>query len=156
MIQRIQSVYLFLAGLIPAFTFTTPLARFLDNKTEGFLTLSSLNLQAAGMPQPTNVTPTYLALAVLSALIIGFSAFNIFQYKNRRRQIRLANWSVALVVVWYIAYIAVSTILTRDLGTSFAPALCAALPFVSLVFTLLARRAIQKDEALVRAADRIR
>lgn len=145
-----------MAGLIPAFTFTTPLARFQDAKTEGFLTLSALNIQAADMPMPANVQPTYLLLAALSALIIGLSVFNIFQYKNRRRQIRLANWGVALVVVWYIAYIAVGTLLTSDLGMSFSPALCAALPFVSLIFTLLARRAIQKDEALVRAADRIR
>lgn len=155
MIQRIQSVYLFLAGLIPAFTFTTPLARFQDTKGEGFLTLSALNLQAANMGLP-NVQPTYLLMAILSALLIALAAFNIFQYKNRRRQIRITGWSVALVVAWYIAYIAVSTIIAGELSLSFKPALCAALPFASLVFTLLARRAIQKDEELVRAADRIR
>ena len=51
--------------------------------------------------------------------VTGEKTINIFQYKNRRRQIRLTNWGVALVVVWYIAYVAVSTILAGELSLGF-------------------------------------
>ncbi|MBR1652053.1 MAG: DUF4293 domain-containing protein [Alloprevotella sp.] len=155
MIQRIQSVYLLLAGILPAFTFTTPLARFSLGE-DAFLTLSSLGLRATGTPQPTATQPVYLALALLAVLLMLLSVLNIFGYKNRKRQVRVCNWSVALAVAWYAAYVGICAMFTQQTGTAFTPALCAALPFLTLVFTLLARRSIKKDEELVRAADRIR
>lgn len=155
MIQRIQSVYLLLAGILPAFTITTPLARF-SMKEEGYLTLSALGLRASETAQPTATQPVYLVLAVLAVVLIALSLVNIFGYKNRRRQVRVCNWSVALTVAWYVAYIGICVLFTQQTATAFTPALCAALPFLTLVLTLLARRAIKKDEELVRAADRIR
>ncbi len=155
MIQRIQSVYLLLAGILPAFTITTPLARFYTDET-AYLTLSALGLRATGTMQPTATMPYHFALAFISLLLVALPLANIFLYRNRRRQMRLCNWVVVLGMAWYAAYIGLSVMLLQQTQATFSPALCAALPFLSIVLTLLAHRAVKKDEELVRAADRIR
>ncbi len=91
-----------------------------------------------------------LLLLVLS--IIGMVALVIalFGYHNRRRQMRLCAVAAVVIVAWILAY--VTLLLTHRLALH----IVALAPVVALALTLLARRAIKKDDELVRAADRIR
>lgn len=58
------------------------------------------------------------------------------------------------MVVWYVVYAILA--FTGFPDCSFSVCVFAAFPFVGLVGYVLARKGVLADEALVRAADRIR
>ncbi|MBR1712935.1 MAG: DUF4293 domain-containing protein [Alloprevotella sp.] len=154
MIQRIQSVYLLLAGLVPAFTLTTPLARFWQEN--GYYLMTALGFNPYGASPYTGMPRVPYGVLAFGILLIVLSFANIFQYKNRRRQMRICNWTVAGVIAYYVTYVSYVVAFSMHTQTNFQPGICAFLPLLTLIFTLLARHSIKKDEDLVRAADRIR
>ena len=87
-------------------------------------------------------------------MILPFVA--IFSFKNRRKQIRWTNYACIAnaLLLLFVAY------QTYDLASaqsfSARPDVCILLPVLAIVATLMARRGIRRDEARVRAADRIR
>ena len=152
MIQRIQTIYLLLAGIMPAFTFCLPLARF----TQGDQTclLYGCHYNAAQMAEMAGRHPFGLAVLGLLALLLPLIAIGSF--KNRKRQLRQTNWAVALQAGWLLTYAAYSLSVANRTAADFAPGIGLAFPLLAILFLLLAARGIRKDEALVRAADRIR
>jgi len=157
MIQRVQTIFLFLIAVGMGVTLSTQLW------SQGGAAGDSWNLSAFLM---SNLDETgqaiqssskwYLgALASLSAIL---ALVSIFQYKLRSRQL-LLNMINSLVMVSLVA----ATFLTTsgvneaikaqdggDYGIGFWSIL------VSMVMNMLANRFIKKDEALVRSVDRIR
>lgn len=96
--------------------------------------------------------PLFLLALVASSL----SFFTIFKYKRRPLQARLSILAAILFVLWYPAVMLVnkfmmSTGLQYDIVNVWG-----ALPAVSAILCLMARKGIMNDERLVRAADRIR
>ena len=96
--------------------------------------------------------PLFLLALVASSL----SFFTIFKYKRRLLQARLSILAAILFVLWYPAVMLVnkfmmSTGLQYDIVNVWG-----ALPAVSAILCLMARKGIMDDERLVRAADRIR
>jgi len=96
--------------------------------------------------------PLFLLALVASSL----SFFTIFKYKRRPLQARLSIFAAILFVLWYPAVMLVnkymmSTGLQYDIVNVWG-----ALPAVSAILCLMARKGIMDDERLVRAADRIR
>ena len=96
--------------------------------------------------------PLFLLALVASSL----SFFTIFKYKCRPLQARLSILAAILFVLWYPAVMLVnkfmmSTGLQYDIVNVWG-----ALPAVSAILCLMARKGIMDDERLVRAADRIR
>lgn len=88
-----------------------------------------------------------MALLVVSAL---FGIYTIFVYNNRKLQAKFCMFNIMLLVGWYILYF----VMYQFFGaTAQWPV---ALPLLSLLCYVLARRGIMADERLVRAADRIR
>ena len=113
--------------------------------------------------------PTWpLVTLALVAAVLGLAS--IFLFKNRRLQMRLAalGFMATLVYVFMLFFWAVdkyADVLSNDgmLKSFLADAkpevswgAGAFIPMAALVFFFLAQRAIRKDEALVRAADRLR
>jgi hypothetical protein len=95
------------------------------------------------------------------ALVLGLSLliniYTIFLYNNRKLQAKFCLFSILLLVCWYILYVVCWNIFTSDDVKEYLhPLWSAVLPFVSMIFSFLARKAIIADENLVRAADRIR
>lgn len=80
----------------------------------------------------------------------------IFAYRNRIFQSRLCLMSMLLMLAWYAALAVFGFALPRIENAQFTPSIAAALPLVNVILLLMARRGILADEALVRAADRIR
>ena len=152
MIQRIQSVYLFLAGIIPAITFFAPVARL--QAGDGLLSMSSLGYEAANFPVDEGVMPW--GMTVTALLLVAINLWAIFCYRNRKKQVTLTNWAVAITLLFYIAAVVHIVMIANDASVSVSPAPMLFAPLAALCFTMLARRAIKRDEALVRAADRIR
>jgi uncharacterized membrane protein (DUF485 family) len=154
MIQRIQTVYLFLAAVITALIFLFPFASYNDG-------VSVYKLGILGFTNLTdnlilfNVVP--VALLVISTLVL--TVITIFMFKKRMLQIRLSRISIFIYlvligVIFYYSDRAVSE-LNGDKIT-FQYGFGAIAPIIALLLTYLAIRGIKKDEALVRSADRIR
>lgn len=152
MIQRIQSVYLFLAGLVPAFCVFLPLARF--RADGGSCLMRGYAYAATGMNTEGALVPWgVLLFAVLSA---GIAWYTLFAYKNRRRQMRLCTLAVLSNLAFYVAYVAHAVAFASATQSAFSPTLYAALPLLAIVCATLARKAIKHDDELVRSADRLR
>jgi hypothetical protein len=134
MIQRIQSVYLFIA-----FLFSGVISFFVPLFT---LTESSRYLMDY---------PVFMALFILSAII---SFYSIFRYKNRQQQVVAGRFNIIInfSVFGFIGYTWYES-LAMEIGKL---GLGAFIPLISVILISLANRAIMKDEALVRAADRFR
>ena len=154
MIQRIQSIYLFVAAIVTAFTFIFPFAEYLKDNTTYLLNITGLTNNST----PNTIFNAYpLLLLVILCLII--SIITILLYKNRILQARLCNLNILLYVMLIAGIFFYSDKAEQELGiegllTTFKFGSIA--PILSIILTFMANRAIRKDEALVRAADRIR
>ena len=154
MIQRIQSIYLLLAGIFAALAFVTPCALFTGAQPDATCSLYGCHNVASTIAEEqfTNRFGVTLmtALSTILPLII------IFGYKNRKRQISHVNLAMLLVVAWYAVCAAYCFAAASRTGFEVAPSYGLAFPALSLLALYLAKRGIKHDEALVRAADRIR
>ena len=136
MIQRIQSLYLFIAFLFSVvLPFFTPTGASED-----------------GVPVYFYEYPTQLILFFASGLM---SFTSIFLYKNRQNQFVLNRLNIILnfILLALLTYRLLSlpgeTIVSvKGIGVM--------LPIVSIVCLVLANKAIKRDEDLVKSVDRLR
>jgi len=155
MIQRIQSIYLFLAGVLIFALYLFPLAHNVE--LNGILT----TIKVTGLYQMVNGqethTEVFVALTAVTAIIGLIPLIVIFLYKNRKKQITFC-YSAILVIIGYSFWMAQTvkgvtggiTIGTNNMGIGLF------LSSLSIVMLIFAAKAIQRDEKLVRSADRLR
>ncbi len=156
MIQRIQTVFLaivFISGII---SFVFPIAAYTNDATGTYqLSVTGMKYMEANVYIDFASTSPMLILMICSILLSGAA---IFMYGNRRKQLLVVNTAflinVILIAVIFLLY---SNRMFRDIVKA-EPSyeLGAFLPLISIVFLILASRAIRKDEALVKSADRLR
>ena len=164
MIQRIQSVYLvfvmslgILLCFVPILQLTTPL----DASVQRMWTLGAIGLDEI-TPGLDNlflepVTLRGLWGLLLSTILIPFLAFtDLFLYKKRLLQARLNIFSVLLTVGYYGIIYLYAKLAEVSMGVEWHMTVWCAIPAVCTILLLMATRRILADEALVRAADRIR
>ena len=180
MIQRIQSVWLALAVLCMALCFMFPVAQYHLSKPDTQQHVEArLDLVAKDNPDMWNQlqnmeieidysqkasgfhTWPLLALALLTmAVAVGA----VLLFGNRVRQMRIVAVAFLLnvVYVFLVFFWAVDSYgnevsrVMEATDMQVAWHVGAYAPIVSLVFFILAHRAIKRDEAKVRAADRLR
>lgn len=150
MIQRIQTLYLLLVVILGTLLcFFSPIQFLMPQATE-YISLHALDKWP---------------LAVMSMAIPLLALVTIFLFKRRLLQARLNVMNVILclgyyaILALYVAYVVkgYEPIAEQTLvGAEWYLNLWAAIPLVNIVLTLMATRRILKDEALVRAADRLR
>ena len=134
MLQRIQTIYLL-------FVFLTQLA--------GFIFLPQ-RLLYSGVS--VEVNQSYILL-ISSLLLIVIPFWNIFQFRNRKRQFVLNR--VLLLITFgvlfnqCIGYFNADTNETHQL-------LVSVVAIFTIIFISLANKAIKRDEDLIRSADRLR
>ena len=110
-------------------------------------------------PAESYVVSTYAMGAVIAAAAL-LAFVTIFLFKKRLLQIRLCFAQIVLQIgsLVFIAYYAYHGYKSMGIfefsGMSFG--IPAVFPLVSIIFTVLALRAIAKDERLVRSLNRIR
>lgn len=146
MIQRLQTVFLFLAFLAFVALFQFPFA-VSDVKSNGFLADMDYDVF-------DNVF-----LIVLSALggVIALTA--IFLFKNRVLQLKLSYLVIVLsVLVLVVAIVLFYNEAKNLIGNKgeIEDSLALYMPFASILFAVLAARFIGKDEKTVRSMDRLR
>ena len=157
MIQRIQTLYLAVAGIAIALAFFFPVITFI-NEAQGGVEVYLKGIRDNSAPALGLSNTMLLPLQIMAALtaILAFSA--IFLYRNRRSQMKFVRLGIVLLLV-IIALIFFYYANVMSKITSTTPEFNHAgtyLLLVSLVMFVLANRGIMKDERLVKAADRLR
>ena len=138
MIQRIQSIYLFLSvvavGLLYFFTLWVS---------------SNLNLTPIGVANSGFLMGLWLVMLVTQTI-------SIFLYKNRKRQLMLVRGNIAINVVFIVAVLALAGMQESlsNFPHDHRPELV--LPFISIIFLMLANKNIKKDDELIRSMNRLR
>lgn len=151
MIQRIQSVYLALAVILLVLCCCMPLA-VLEPEGMGKPAVMYSLVVIGGDGAIMSYLPLALFILVLIAEII--TVFAIFGYKNRRRQMKMCRTAMLTELLWLAGYAG----LLYYFGKDFTPhvSMAAFIPIIALILTFMARRAIKKDDDLVRSAERFR
>lgn len=158
MIQRIQTLFLAGVAIISVALFYVPLSEKLVNDpvttTQSKQVLYVHNLMKDSGETAT-VVQSSIPLLMVNLLVLAASVFIIFQYKNRMVQLKLCMLTGLFTIVLMI----LAFYYSEEMGSADTRAhyLAGIYLIAAQVFLLLAaRRAIRKDEMLVRSADRIR
>lgn len=166
MIQRIQSIYLLVVVILgvalyfmPVVAFTTPYeagiqrmfelgAQGLEEKTDDYsytgIVLEPLTMRGTGV------------LAVATLLIPALAAGIIFLYRRRILQAHICIFLAAFCIGYYAVLGVFIWFGKRQIAPEWDMLFGSCIPLINLVLTLMAARQILKDEAKVRAADRLR
>ena len=174
MIQRIQTLYLLAVVILGTVLIWLPVVEFIsyaeiydkvDNQQVE--TMRTWELRPSGVKVVCWVQDTEAIYApvpvqgvwglTLATLLIPVLALvDIFLFKKRLLQARLNIFSVMFCLGWYgvVAIYIWQAKLAQGVEWYIQPWAC--IPLICMVLTLMATRRILKDEALVRAADRIR
>jgi hypothetical protein len=152
MIQRRQSLYLLIVFVLTVLLFTGPLA-FISLEEGGIYFKHHGAFDMQGEKLNVSSWPVTVMIAI-SALL---SFLTIFSYMNRSRQIRLTIFLMIFNLGMIgMAYYYVHHIMHNFGGIQFLFKWRIVLPPIMLVLQFLAFKGIQKDELLIKAADRIR
>jgi hypothetical protein len=155
MLQRIQSIYLLFAALVIAALFVFPLVHdvFVDGqnvtiKVTGIYTY--INGQAN---QVLNFLPLTIATIVVAVMPLAI----IFMYRDRKRQIMLCYGAMGIILAYsyWVSASVKNAIGGADLQMS-NYGIGIILLSLAIFLIVFAQKAIQKDEKLVRSADRLR
>ena len=161
MIQRIQTLYLLAIVILGITLIFQPVLQL--NTLESADELRIYNLSASGLElltnedcQPVICLQGLWGLLVTTALIPLLALIDIFLYRKRILQARLNIFLAMLCLGYYgVLYIYIwQAKLALEVEWNIVP--WASIPLICFVLTIMATRRILKDEALVRAADRIR
>lgn len=155
MLQRIQSIYLLAASIVMFGLFVFPLAHniYVDSKLVN-VTVTGVYEIVNGQEKHTEVFTALSVVTVIAALV---PLVIIFLYKNRKQQIALC-YSAILVLIGYSFWMAQTvkkvvgdiTLEYKNMGIGLF------LTSLSIILIIFAFKAIQRDEKLVKSADRLR
>ncbi len=154
MIQRIQTVYLFLAAFVLGLVFAFPLAELLVNEKFLFIFKYRGLYELKGEQEILSINSFPLAILFTINLVITIAT--IFLYKKRNLQMRLCIINILLllaspgVIYYYIAVAFASFKAVVDYS------LFALMPVISAILTYMAYRGVRKDALLIMSMDRIR
>ncbi|MGM0565452.1 MAG: DUF4293 domain-containing protein [Bacteroidota bacterium] len=158
MIQRIQTVFLFLAIVAIILLAFFPLATFYSQT--GIFVLHVYELESITPGAEIPFIPWIFApLAVAALVVLILNVIALLSYKNRIKQIKLTQVSILLNILFIVGlmFYYVPTIEENtSTAVDYTESIGIYLPLISLVFTLIAQHFIKKDEKLVRSVDRLR
>lgn len=155
MLQRIQSVYLLLTSIILFALFLFPLVHNVYiNGVPSTIGVTGIYQDAGG--QQTH-TQTFVALIAATAVVAILPLIVIFLYKNRKQQIAFC-YGLIVIIIGFSFWLS-QTVKSVAGGVNLTTSnfgIGALLSSIAIVLLILAFKAIQRDEKLVRSADRLR
>lgn len=155
MLQRIQSIYLLLAAIVLALLFVFPLVHdvYVDGQTVS-VKVSGVYTSVGG---PAKQLQAFLPLSIATAFAVVLPLGILFSFKNRSRQGMLCYGAMGVLIAYSYW---VSTTVKNAINDAYLSmsnyGIGIILLSISIFFILLAQKAIQRDEKLVRSADRLR
>ena len=161
MIQRVQSIFLLIAIIIPIVLIFIPLG-YVDTDLARYV-YNSISLKEM-IPDGASVIRLYY-LAFCLFMTSALSAVALFTYKNRVKQMQIVSITmiIFLVTLLLILWICPDVIFKKFFGARmedytfiFNTVPLLILIVIEAVCLFFANRFIKKDEELVRSADRLR
>jgi hypothetical protein len=150
MIQRIQTLYLLLVVVLGTLLCVFSPVQFLLPKATEYVSIHAMDKWP---------------MAVMTMAVPVLALVTIFLFKHRMVQTRLNIMNVVLclgyyaLLALYTAYVVKGYEMIGDVsmaGADWYLNVWAGIPLINVVLLMMATRSILKDEALVRAADRLR
>jgi hypothetical protein len=155
MIQRIQSLYLFLTSLVSILFLKGPFLTFFD-KSGSEIKLTFSGIFKFAVNADTFKMGESWPLLVMVVLIPLLSLVIIFFYKNRSFQLLLSGILILLVSVFIgVSLVYTYTIISQN-DAAFSSWYKLIIPAIQLMLSFLAYRGIKKDDNLVKSYDRLR
>ena len=144
MIQRIQSVYLLIATLLSGGLIFV-LNLWVNEQGTEFFVMDSFNSGSVLLK----------VMAVLFFVSSILTLIAIFQFKKRQLQFVLGRLSILtnFIILGIVIYI--SQNLSGEMNVS-EKGIGLLIPILTILFVVIANRAIKKDEELVKSVDRLR
>lgn len=155
MIQRIQSVYLLLTTILSLLFLNGSFLSFV-NKTGDVVNIGFTNIVRSIQGQAPEIIGKILPLTILVILVAVLALTTIFLFKNRKLQLLLSGILTGLICVLLLVSFYYSYSVMSKYDASLVPGVKMALPFLQLIFSVLAYRGIKKDDQLVKSYDRLR
>lgn len=158
MIQRIQSILLFFASITAIILLFIPIGHVYTDQADYIFDAFFLK---ENIPNgDVKLYTFYIAIMLIISAFLSF--YTIFQYKNRRRQLKLNafNLMLFLIIIVFMLYICPDFIFVQQ-GISTTANDFRSNPWIMTCaipafFIYMSTRAIRKDEKKIRAADRLR
>ncbi|HAA00610.1 MAG TPA: hypothetical protein DEP18_04580 [Flavobacteriales bacterium] len=152
MLQRIQTVYLFLATACLLLPFFFSIAKF-DLGSASYLFTATGLMKGGENLVAVPFQWIFLGLA-------GYTAAAIFMYGNRQLQMRMGRMNYLLLTALIITLYFVTDGLPQKFEVPAAVIVSYGvgffMPVAALAFVFLANRAIRSDENIIRSIDRLR
>ena len=156
MIQRAQSVYLFLVVILMSFMLMGPIAE-LALKDGQEVIFHSYAIKKYLTNEHSKLIMRTLPVIILICLAGLTSFVNIFLFNHRILQMRFCIlnilFMISILILIFYYYFRVKSNLLIDSHELKLPVV---FPVIGIVLTLLAYRGIQDDEMMVRSYDRLR
>lgn len=156
MIQRIQSIYLLVAAIIPIILLFIPIGTLVNEI--GYYTYTPFSVKVINTDDVI-ITSVYNALLLILSTLLSLTT--ILFYKKRKLQVRMINVNMIIILG---ALFSMFYIYPKMVFSKYQILENSVLDFNSVIlitlFTAaglyLAKRAILKDEALVKSTERLR
>jgi len=147
MIQRIQTIFILVAGLLTGSLYVQKFADIIVNDE-----LHVFN--AFGIFKNEELLFNGLPILIFIGIITALHFVAIFLFKKRILQMRVLGFTMILLLGLFGMFFYFTYASFDEVKVAFKVSV--ALPIVCVILDWLAIRAIGKDEALVRSLDRIR
>lgn len=138
MIQRIQTLWLFLATITSVFIWVLPV--FSDDSQNLFFNVDS---------------SLFLMIAVFASALVSLACIFFYKKRSTQKQLIVFNFCLAISII-FLEYYEVSNFKTQMGILQGHWQLSAILPFFIITFLVFAYRGIRKDEKLLDSANRMR
>ncbi len=143
MIQRIQSVYLLLVGILSSLLFYFPFQKNIVGLSE---------IKAIQLSLMENENNFLLIASILNLIILVDSITSIFLFRNRKLQMILCLYllamNIAMLGLMYFGSAQIDGMPTYQLPF--------VIPVLNIILSFFAYKNIKRDEELIKSADRIR
>lgn len=150
-IQRIQSLYLFLVTILLVVAAFLPVGFFVDDVKE-VCKFTPLYIDIPGSGRSYAV----FGMFVILMLSVAVSFLTIFLYKKIILQIRLSIFNIILLVGYHFAFLASWLMVKDGLYSKLELNWAVALPIVCIILVVMAIRAMSKDDKLLKSVNSMR
>ncbi|HAM09351.1 MAG TPA: hypothetical protein DCP74_03520 [Bacteroidales bacterium] len=155
MLQRIQSLFLFLTTLLSLLFLNGKYLTFFDNSGSVIIMSLSEIVKLTGSGDSVKTGEVWILL-VLAIMIPLLSLLIIFLFKKRNYQMILTGILILLISIFIGASLAYSFNIISKYDAAFTSWYKLIIPVIQLILSVLAYRGVKKDEDLVKSYDRLR
>ncbi len=159
MIQRIQTVYLFLSSVALFLLFVFPIVTIFENGSAKKIAVTGISQSVSNGSYEsfTNVMPPQFIFLTIATVILGLIPLVIISlFRNRKKQLLFIYLDI-LMVIGFSFWLSHTVKNTTTAAIQFSDyGIGAGLSSVAILFLVLAGKGVQRDEKLIKSADRLR